>query len=148
MTQIILDTLAMALLGGIFGGGIRFGQWLLSELTLEILVSPPTSDTVVSMILKMTVLGAFVGFVNGVFTAIKDRKKRKIWVQNSNTGIYYKVMPPHFRSVPQEELFECCGYCKYYENGKGCKKYGVTYEGVSCIVMTVCDDYEFSMHDD
>ena len=68
-----------------------------------------------------------------------------VWCSDGQMRIVYKIKPPHFRNIPGNDMFaefSSCGYCKYYDQDRGCSKYGVRGEGVGSAVKTVCDDFQ------
>lgn len=75
MARIIFDMIVMAFVGGLVGGGIKFFQWVGADLTFGILVSMPTSDSILPMILKSAVIGAVIGLFIGIFQVIVEKRQ-------------------------------------------------------------------------
>lgn len=68
--------------------------------------------------------------------------------RNDDILIRFKTTPPHFRNIQARDAVDelsSCGFCKHFEHGCGCKKYGVEYSGVGSVVKTICDDFESSL---
>ena len=67
--------LVMAFIGGLVGGGIKFFQWVGADLTFGILVTMPTVDSILPMVLKVAAIGLIIGLIIGIFEIIADKRK-------------------------------------------------------------------------
>lgn len=148
MLYILSNILGFALVGALTAAVIKFLQWCISDLTFGLILSSPTLESVVKIVVIFAIIGAICGLINGLLETRKDNKRNKIWINNEEIEISYRIKPPHFRNISDGDImaeFSTCGFCKHYDHEKGCEKYGVKGYGVGSVVKTVCDDFKSSM---
>lgn len=86
--------LVMAFIGGLVGGGIKFFQWVGADLTFGILVTMPTVDSILPMVLKVAAIGLIIGLIIGIFEIIADKRKWDLYDgsirKETNYNQYYR----------------------------------------------------------
>ena len=101
------------------------------------------------MVWFVLIAAVICGAVSTLFATEGSRPSRgagkTIWRNDKKIYVSYRVKPPRFRNVPPGDPvteLSSCGFCKYYAQDGGCRKYGVEHAGDGSVVSTVCDDFE------
>lgn len=89
MKRIVLDVFVMGFVGGLVGGGIKFFQWIGADLTFGLLVTMPTADSILPMILKATVVGMILGLIIGIYELITGQGQRELSGSYSSRKVHY-----------------------------------------------------------